>query len=86
MRGGRRESSARKTLVLPDPVGKETPILEIPLDKASRQDWTHDSWYGLSTSFERIDSDLALNVTRKAWKHVRSELDIQTPASKVSTY
>lgn len=44
------ESKERKTVVFPEPVGRDTPILVMPDARASRQDWIHSFWYDLRTT------------------------------------
>ena len=44
--GGIRDKSETKTVVLPDPVGRETPMREAPERKESMQASRQDSWYG----------------------------------------
>lgn len=41
---GMRESNDIKIVVFPEPVGSDTPILECPERRASRQASTHCSW------------------------------------------
>ncbi len=45
-----RERREMKTVVLPEPVGRETPMRETPEDKALAHASRHLSWYGRKTT------------------------------------
>jgi len=76
-----RESKVIKTVVLPEPVGRDTPIREEPAFNASRHASMQDSWYGrnetgtLVCAFRRHRRVLLLDCCNRAIHSIECHRD-----------
>jgi len=64
------DSKERKTVVFPEPVGRDTPILVTPDARASRQDCIHSFWYDLrTTGFVLTSADVFRVAYARRYRH-----------------
>lgn len=68
--GGILDKSEMKTVVLPEPVGRDTPIRETPDIRASTQAFKQVSWYGLRVKDVGSTVEAFLEVDIFTWCNV----------------